>query len=543
MVAMTTVLFVGGSALAVPAPAGADTPATAQLITVTGSPLSNVVVSSKAFTASTTPAFSQTIYNYIVNCPSGTSSVKFKMRAAAGTITVGGATGSTEAASVSLTTNQAAVIEAPSAVNAGTSVQYWFRCIPTDFPTLKAVTDTGQAPEGYYLTQTALDATGTGPYVMILDNHGTPVWWQKTVPGGAGWFQQWTSNTLAWDSASNGGTPNFNNAAGYTTYNLKTGATGTVVPNDAPADGHAILHLSDGNNIFLTDPEVTGVDLSSIGHGTNQNVVDCNMQEDTPSGQVVWSWDGLQHLGIDESLYPISDTVDGQQVWDLFHCNSMSLDENDSNQETADIVLSSRENSSIYLIDRSTGAIIWKVGGVKPSASDPDASAQYLNVVNDPETQFYAQHDATLSATGELTLFDDHSGAPLYMDPTETAGPARGVQYKINTTAGTATLNWSYVTPDDENSLATGSFNRYTSPNGGTDNVIGWGLNDPITTGGVTTSKLFSEVNGSGKVTLAVDWVEPDGATFPGINGEYRVIKLSRSQLSLNLLRKNMGGL
>jgi hypothetical protein len=526
-------------------PAGAQTPANAQLITVTGSSLSSIVPSSGSFTAAMTPAFSPTDYNYILNCPSGTSSVTFTMTAASGTITVNGHSGSSESATVTLTTDQAAVIQAPGATSHAATAQYWIRCTPTNFPTFKVVADTGKAPNGYYLTQNTTVAPGDAPYVMILDNHGTPVWWQETTPGSSGYFQQWNADSLVWDSASNGGTPNLTNAAGYTVYDLRTATARTIVPNNLPADGHAILHLSDGNILWLTSPEVTGVTLTSIGKGSNQNVANCVLQETKPNGKVLWTWNALQHIGVNESIVPISDTIKGQQVWDLFHCNAVTLQGGASaTPEKANVVLSSRENSAIYLITRSTGNIIWKVSGTKPTATDPDASAQYITVTGTTEGAFYAQHNAQLSATGKLTLFDDHSGPPFYNDSTETTGPARGMQYQIDTTTGTATPIFSYVTPAKETTLATGSFNRYRDPKtGGTDNVIGWGLSKTFTTGGQTVEQLFSEINGTGKVMLQVDWLEPSGAAFPSINGSYRVIKLFPTQISLNLLRANMGGL
>jgi len=539
---------IGAGALAGPVAAAAASPAYAQLIVTTGQPIGAVSASSTSFTATVTPGFSPKIHDYVVNCPSGTSTITFTISAASGTLTYKGLTGSSVSAVASLTTNQAAVVRGTK-LGSTSPADYWFRCLPPDFPKLAVTTDTGQAPSGYYLTQNVIVAPGYSPYVMVLDKHGTPIWWQKTLnstgsSGSAAWFQNWAPNVLAWDSASNGGTPNFNNAAGYTVYGLGSHTDTTVVPNNAPADGHEIVHLSDGNILFLTDPEQTGVDLTALGDGTNQTIAGCALQETTPSGQVLWSWDSLQHIGIDESIYPLSDTVNGQHVWDPFHCNSVSLEGGASaNPETANIVLSSRENSSVYLIDRSTGNVIWKVGGNRPSATDPDASAQYLAVQHDPEGGFYAQHDANLTSSGELTVFDDHSGSPLYSDPNELAGPARGAEYKIDTTAGTATLDWSYGAPDNESTLATGSFNRYGLPGGGTDNVISWGFNASQVNNGVTTTKLFSEVLGNGKVTLAVDFVDPAGGGLFGVNGSYRVIKVPGSELSRALLHSDMGGL
>jgi hypothetical protein len=542
LAAVSSLAIIGAAVAVGSVPAGATTPPPgARLIVTTGHPIGSVAVSSTSFTAALTPAFNPNIHNYVLNCPATTSAVTFTMSVPAGTITYKGQTGTSVAATMNLSTDQAAVIRGTSPFS-NSPDDYWIRCLPTDFPQLKVVTDTGQAPNGYYVTENAINASpGVGPYVMVLDRHGTPIWWQKTFnvlgnPAGAAWFDLWAHNQLAWDSAASAGQPNFNDAAGFTLYDLASNTSSGLLPNNASADGHDIVHLSDGNIIFLTNPEVTGVDLSSIGLGTNQNVADCGLQEVTPTGQVVWSWSALPHVGVDESTAPIKDTINGQTVYDLFHCNSVSLAGGGAtNPETANIILSFRENSAIYQIDRSTGNVVWKVGGTTPSASDPDASAQHITVANDPEGGFFAEHDANLSASGELTLFDDHSPNSA---PGEMAGAARGVEYKVDTTAGTATLDWSYAAPDNEASLATGSFVRYAAPGGGSDNVVGWGFNPGSTVNGVTTTKLFSEVNGNGKVTLAMDFVANGG-----VEDCYRVHKVATSDLDINVLHQSMGGL
>jgi hypothetical protein len=541
-----TLLFSAGPAAAASARTTTLTRPSAEAITVSGSSLQNLVATSPSFSAPLNPAFSPEIYNYVLACPSGPSSVTFTMTAASGTIQVGGAVGATESATVSLTTDQAAVIQAPGSRGSGQRVRYWVRCLPPDFPPLKVVSDTDTAPPGFYLTQLSTitpvqtNQLVSGPYVMVLDNHGTPVWWQKTTPYTPAYFQMWQPNVLAWDSNGDGAVPVFDDNAGYTTYDLRTGTPQTVTPVNLPADPHDIIHLRDGNVMFLASPERTGVDLSAIGDGTDQNISDCVLQEVNQRRQVLWSWDALDHIGINESISPLKDTINGQTVWDIYHCNSVSLDQNDPNQEAADVVLSSREAASIYLINRRTGGIIWKVGGVSPTTDDPDYGVEHLAIRNDPETSFYAQHDATLSATGELTLFDDHSPVPTFVDPNEVPGAARGVEYQINAAAGTATLDWSLVAPDNESSLATGSFNRYDD---GTDNIADWGVNNSSVIGDTTVSKLFTEVDQHGNVMLAVDFVEPTGSAFPNINDSYRTIKVPPSELSLRLMRDDLGGL
>lgn len=525
----------GGTALAAPQ---------AQLIQVTGGPLAGISVGSPGFDATMTPAFSPQTQDYALNCPSGVSSVTFTMAAASGDVEVNGMTGRTVTATVSLTTNQAAVVRV-SRPTERTAHEYWIRCLPPNFPPLQVAIAAGHASNGYYLGDTttiapaqSTSSLASAPYVMVLDHNGTPVWWQQT-PYPPAYFEMWERNVLIWDATPSGGAPNFVDANGYTTYNLRSGSTATLTPDNAPADGHAIIHLRDGNILFLTSPERTGVDLSTIGDGTNQNVADCGLQEVTPQGHVVWSWDALAHIGVDESIYPISEkTSSGQQFWDVFHCNSISLDPADRNQETADVLLSVREASGVYMISRATGDIVWKVGGVRPSAWDPDANAKYLSITGDPESGFYAQHDANLSTPGQLTLFDDHSGPPLYFDPSEVPGPARGVTYQINLRRDTAEYESAIVASDNQNSIATGSFRRY-----GSDAVVGWGISEPLAVGGTSANPFFSDVGAGGTVNLAVNFLEQPGATFPFLDASYRVVKVGPSQLSISLLRNNMGGL
>ena len=64
-----------------------------------------------------------------------------------------------------------------------------------------------------------------------------------------------------------------------------------------------------------------------------------------------------QRLGLEESEYPGAHAKGAE--WEYFHVNSVDVD-SDGN-----FLVSSRNTSTIYKIDRATGKIIWRLGGKK----------------------------------------------------------------------------------------------------------------------------------------------------------------------------------
>ena len=156
------------------------------------------------------------------------------------------------------------------------------------------------------------------------------------------------------------------------------------------------------------------------------------------------------------------------------------------------MLLSTRHADAVYRIKRSTGAIVWKLGG-NSIVGDRE---RHLTVRNDPEQTFHAQHDARFQPGNDISLFDNHT---WYL------GAARGVEYHIDTRAGTGTLVWQYPSPDGGHSAATGGFRRYQN---GNDNLITWGIQP---------NSLFTEVDAAGNVLLNV--------TFPNGDAAYRTIK------------------
>jgi hypothetical protein len=387
----------------------------------------------------------------------------------------------------------------------GHQEQYWVRCLPHDFPRLKITThpENGAPTPGYYLTGNLFPNATTGAYAMILDTNGVPVWYRHGSQGTAINVTPVGTNKVAFMKNAPGPGFGTNPNGGYDVYDLAKGKIKEVRTVGTPTDLHEFQPLPNGDDVMLSYPLMPNVDLRPLGGPANATIANCIVQEVSPQGQVVWQWRATDHVDPNrETIYPVQQMVNGTLVYDVFHCNSVDVN------DAGDFLVSMRHLSAVFKIDRTTGRIIFKIGG-KPYNKD---GAQLIRVANDPEGGFSQQHDARFQAGNDITLFDNHS---------PDLGPARGLELAIDRNAGTATPVFMYLQPKGNATQATGSFRRY--PDG--ESVICWGINVSRTT--------FTEINALGKPVL-------DVAFDKGINA-YRAVKAPLSEFDINVLRFTAG--
>jgi hypothetical protein len=460
---------------------------------VEGAPLGDISTSGLELT----PTFSPGITDYTLRCRPGVNTVGITLAGASGgSIRVGPLSGPRVSSSVALDENQALVVESPG----GTA--YWIRCLPSDFPLLE-VTRPGTPPPGWYLTGNLGSAQGSGTYAMILDSNGTPVWYQRTSGQGAINVTPVAKNVVAWASDPGPGFGTDPNSA-FTVYDLATQQSSQLSTATKPLDFHELLPLANGNFLLLASPLRAAVDLRALGLGSGQTIVDCLIQEVTAAGRPVWTWRASAHIKVAESRHPFPVTVNRQLAYDIFHCNSI-----DQDPSSKDLLLSPHNTDAVYRIRRSSGKVVWKLGGNRVVGD----GEQHLTITNDPEKAFYGQHDARFRPGNRVSLYDNHT---WYL------GPARGVEYQVDTRAGKARLVWQYRSPDGVHSGATGSFRRYQD---GDDNVVTWGFK---------SNALFTEVDAAGRILMNV--------AFPNGESAYRAIKVPESQFDVDLLRSTAGG-
>ena len=201
--------------------------------------------------------------------------------------------------------------------------------------------------------------------------------------------------------------------------------------------------------------------------GSPRPVMDFVIQEvDLESGDVLFEWHALDHVPTSASYEPAL----GHGAWDYFHGNSIEPPPS----RRGSIIVSARNTSAVYAIDRSTGAVRWILGGKQDA---------FGLVAHHPRRQFCAQHDARRQPNGDITLFDNGGPALGTMRDCPTH-KARVMRFRLDGRRRRAHL---VRTIASEPSSATGAGyfvwamgNAQRQGNG--DMLINWG-----TTGRVTT--------------------------------------------------------
>jgi hypothetical protein len=446
------------------------------------------------------PAFAPHVYDYAVACSAATNAWSVTATARPGTrVTVQGAPSNGAPVEQAVAANEAVVVRVEAA---SASAEYWIRCLPPDFPAIVA-TKAGPTTPGYYLVGNALAANGYGPYAMILDANGTPVWYHHGKPGlGILNVDSPTAGVVSW---MNGLGPFGRDPAGaYDVHVLEPWSSTQVKAFGTPTDPHELVSLPNGHHYVLSYPPRVGVDLTGLASlGPSETIADCEVQELDEAGQLVWDWFASDHLD------PAKEATDYGTTWvgnvayqDVFHCNSIDVDAD------GNLLVSARHLDAVFSIDRATGKLRWKLGGTPWNKE----GALVLSFVDETQAGFFHQHDARFLPDGHLTLFDNH-GSQL--------GVARCVEYEIDTTNATATLRWEVR--DTQPSDAMGSCRR--QPDGNTVVAWGWpanGYGHVLTEFGPTGAVLFDVAYGKNNLS-------------------YRAIKVAPSQFDVGVLRATAG--
>jgi hypothetical protein len=235
---------------------------------------------------------------------------------------------------------------------------------------------------------------------------------------------------------------------------------------------------SSGHTIVLAHKDVNNPRIS------NRLLEDDYIYQVTWDGKIIWEWlasDHFDELGFDEAA---KNTIHRNPSWnsqrgaaDWAHINSMSVlgpntfyDQGDQRFHPENIIVDGRQLNIIWIIEKKTGKIVWKVG--------PDYTAT-------PELrklgQIIGQHHAHmipkgLPGAGNIMVFDN-GGAAGYGSP--NPGSVNGVGNAIRPNSRVLEFNpvtlevvWQYTAAaagDD----ATSFFSHYISsaqrlPNGNT---------------------------------------------------------------------------
>jgi hypothetical protein len=307
---------------------------------------------------------------------------------------------------------------------------YYVRCLPNAFPKYSFTRYRAASPK-YFSVSLYHDGPLDG---VIFNNNGVPLWWYN--------FATWDTRVLPdgkllWS------------ARGWGIHSLTGSLLTTLKAVGQRANSHDVQFTSNGDHLVGANVVQHHVDTSAYGGSSDADVINAELQEVSPTGNLVWDWQSQNHISLSETgrWWP------SQQPYDILHWNSI--------EPAGDSVIASfRHLDAVYKIRKSSGNIVWKLGGTK--------TAKSLTVKNDPYGYtFGGQHDARLLPDGTLTVFDNRTGL---------SQPPRAVRYRIDEQARTATLLESISDPGDPSSICCGSARRLDNA----DWLIDWGFEGVI---------------------------------------------------------------
>ena len=211
--------------------------------------------------------------------------------------------------------------------------------------------------------------------------------------------------------------------------------------NGLMADHHELV-LTDHGTALVDSYNPVPMDLSQYGGSANATVMEAVVQEvSLTTGQVLFEWHSLKYI-------PVTNTYNSltTPTVDYFHINAIAED-TDGN-----LIVSGRFISTILKINRSTGALMWRLGGKQ-------SDFQFIG-----DSGPSMQHDVRVVGPSTYSAFDNGDlRNPPY---------SRGVTWQVDVSTHTASVVDQWRHDPDLYSSIMGS-NRVL-PNG--NRLIGWAL-------------------------------------------------------------------
>jgi hypothetical protein len=358
--------------------------------------------------------------------------------------------------------------------------------LPGDFPgwRFESIRST---PAGLFVV-TFTNPEDDRPWVIVFDDEGEPRWWFNPDTR-ALWGQVLSDGNLVWARSFGDGyglDPRMAHEVRSESGKLER----LVRTRGSIVDGHEFRELPNGNVLLDTYVPETA-DLRRFGGPKRAAIVSAEVQEVDPKGRVLWRWNSRGHIGLGETgrwwrnvLSNSRRRLQGRQTFDPVHINSIEPRGPD------EVVISTRHTDAVYGIDRSTGEIVWKLGGTPTGKS--------LRVVGDPATKLLGgQHDARIDRHGRLTIFDNGKDRPRL---------PRVVFYRLDPKRGKVLYRGQLNDPEVTRSHCCGSAREL--PGGGW--LVSWGDN-PLVTGFDREGRIAFRLHLPASTFRAVP--VPDGAT------------------------------
>ncbi len=317
--------------------------------------------------------------------------------------------------------------------------------VPSDFPEIQ-VTQVGETAPGKIFIGSTFTDESIGNYLIICENDGTPYFYQKfdekSDGRGSGEFQVQPTGVL---------TAFLFDPQIYIVYD----STFTIIDtlqcgNGYATDPHELTLLPNGHALLIAK-EFRQVDMSQLvdGGDPNATVLGNHIQELDENKNVVFEWKCWDFFNIEDAIHE-----NLRASWiDYVHMNSVYPDYD------GHLIISSRHLSEITKINRDTGEIMWRLGGVN----------NQFDFINDSIEISYQHHARpVLGKPNSYTFFDNGN----HRDPRFS----RAVEYELDLKNMTAEKTWEYRLAPDRYSFMLGSVQRFLNEN----TLINWSTWPPL---------------------------------------------------------------
>jgi Arylsulfotransferase (ASST) len=220
------------------------------------------------------------------------------------------------------------------------------------------------------------------------------------------------------------------------------------------SDIHELL-LTPANTALFLSTRAVPMNLVPYGGPSKGYVQDFAIQEiDLQTNAIVFFWDALTHIPLVNSFEPASSASSSGNIWDAFHLNSIGL-----TNSASDILVSGRNTSTIYRINKPTGKIVWQLGGKQSSFTIEKAA------------EFSWQHDARFLPNNVVSMFDDNCCENNAAPTPPGTPPSHGLFLQLDLTNMTASLQREYYHDPNLNIGSQGNTQSLASGNV----FVGWG--------------------------------------------------------------------
>ena len=298
-------------------------------------------------------------------------------------------------------------------------------------------------PVGRTLTTTEAVEQGLGMTgAMITNPNGSLVWFQESPPLTTNLqVQNYRGNPVLiyWTGRIQTGIGYGN---GYILNQAYEPVATVKAGNGLQADLHE-FNITPENTALISAYRTRAADLTAIGGPASGVAYEGVVQEiDIATGKVLFEWNSLDHVPVAESQIKMQ----GKGPQDYFHLNSVAL------WDANHLLISARNTWAAYLVDRRTGAVVWRLGGKKSDFSIG------------PGANFEWQHHIRRIGASQITIFDD-AAYPVEQKQ------SRALLLNLDTTHKRATLARAYTHPAGLLTYYEGSVQ--VLPNGNV--FVGWG--------------------------------------------------------------------